>query len=300
MLKCIECGHETQETFNVTQCACSITDLKSVTIPITTYYSTSIKKYPFSISPIERHNNILLLKREDFNKPSGTFKDRKATYVNYIHDKFAVASSGNQAIALAKVRGLQYDPTYVYVSCYVDNKKLEILRSYFSEITFTDQILSTYKLIRGEKDRWNITNGMDPIGASAYYNIAIELENLNLHNIVVPCGSGELFSALATYFFLLRKKACCPRIIGVRSPYPETDAISTEFFALQPFLDYFTEETSSYIYTLDNSTETLKNLYLHSANNQCELSSAVVFEAYKQLSLEKEGKTCLIVTGGIK
>jgi hypothetical protein len=56
---------------------------------------------------------------------------------------------------------------------------------------------------------------------------------------------------------------------------------------MQPFIDYF--KTTPIIVS---NIESLKN---HAEQIGCSFSSAVVFEAFKQLKLE--GKTCLVVTG---
>ncbi len=303
MLRCIKCGQEYREEFNKNQCT-HCTELPNVT----NLYSTSIKNFDFKPSPLEKVNNVLYLKREDKNEISGTFKDRKSVYIFKNSLKLALASSGNQAISLAKY-SLQkgeffsnyIENTYIYVSPYIIGYKLEFLKNFYDEVTFTDRILSTQELTQGETDRWNISNGMDPIGASAYYSLAMELEPENFDYIFVPCGSGELYSALSCYFHLLRKKEK-PYIIPVQSKLKETDAISTEFVAMQLFIDYFAsdfgEEWGQHPYIIENKTETLKSLQNYSETYNCELSSAVVFEAYEKLGLK--GKTCLVVTGGKK
>jgi threonine synthase len=46
---------------------------------------------------------------------------------------------------------------------------------------------------------------------------------------------------------------------------------------------------------LEDETETLKSLQAFSDMYNCELSSAVVFEAYEKL--KPKGKVCLVITG---
>lgn len=298
MLKCIQCGREYKEEINKTCCDEKLEHNKPYIY--TNLYSTSIKLFPFKESPLEKIDANLWLKREDKNEISGTFKDRKTVFVSH-HKKFALASSGNQAISLANfniqmmkyMHYITFYPTYLYISPDIDNKKLNLLKQKYGEITFTDRILTSKELCQDEEDRYNITNGMDPIGASAYYSLAMELEPHNFDNIIVPCGSGELYTALSCYFHLLRKKNS-PKIIPVKSKLKETDALFTDFVASGIFLDYFAENFKQYPYVIQN-TETLKSLQSYSDKYNCELSSAVVFQAFKDLKVK--GKTCLIITG---
>lgn len=292
MLECIKCGFEQTEKFNVIQCPkCSGED------ELHNYlYSTTFRSYKFDPSPLEQRENFWL-KREDKNLASGTFKDRKAMCVaehSLPNAKFALASSGNMAIAWSKLHRITFmrDRTYLYVSPNIDFKKLQILKECYKEIEFTNKILTTADLTKEEPDRWNITNGMDPIGASAYYQLGFELEPFHFDNIIVPCGSGELYSALAVYFHILRKKH--PRIIPVTSKLPEADAINTEFVACQPFIDWFEDYYEGGDQGLEyvNDAERLK---YYSDLYNCELSSAVVFVAGENLRLK--GKTCFMVTG---
>lgn len=294
MLQCIKCGFEQPEQFNITQCPkCSNDDLHIY------LYSTTFRKYDFKPSPLETYQHFWL-KREDKNPTSGTFKDRKArcvaTHVPY-DTKFALASSGNMAIAWSKVGKINSygivafkDQTYLYVSPDIDFKKLQILQEKYQKIEFTDKILTTEKLTKGESDRWNITNGMDPIGASAYYQLGLELEPYNFDNIIVPCGSGELYSALEVYFKILRKKDF-PCIYPVTSDLPEADAIRTSYIPCQPFIDAY---ANSVTFDVDDS----ERLKYYSDLYNCEYSSATVFVAFENLDLK--GKTCLVVTGAKK
>jgi hypothetical protein len=309
LLRCIKCGQEYKEEINVNQCP------KCAELPnVTNLYSTTIRNFGFKPSPLHKIKENLYLKREDFNEYGRTFKDRKSVFVLNKHKKFVLASSGNQALSLARYEEehtqpfiiktpnahFTMPPTYtkaditLYLSPYVNEKKFEELRNCYKSINFTDRILSTKELTQDEIDRWNITNGMDPIGASAYYSIAMELEPHNFDYIYVPCGSGELYTALSVYFHLLRKKDK-PHIVPVQSKLKETDAITTDFVASQPFIDYFAEKYGAWPIVFDDKTETLKRLTEYSEKYDCELSSAVVFEAYEKLNLK--GKTCLVVTG---
>lgn len=285
MLKCINCGAEFNESINMTSCP------KCGTNPLLTQlYSTTIKNFSFEPTPTQYDfTEKVYLKREDKN-PFGTFKDRKSFFIlrkTHPGSKFALASSGNQAISFAKTLNLKYHNTYLYVSPKINEKKLEILKRYYDEITFVDHILTTEQLTRFEKDRWNITNGMDPIGASAYYSLAMELEPYNFDNIVVPMGSGELYSSLAAYFKLLRKKEI--NIIPVQCNLKDADAIRTTYVPTTPFLKKFSPLTTTY------GKEAQYSVGKYATKYKCEFSSAVVFEALKYLNLK--GKTCLIITG---
>jgi hypothetical protein len=219
MLRCIHCGAEYKEEFNKNQCNSCVEKPN-----LTNLYSTSIKRYGcFATQKAEKVNDNLFLQREDKNPFSGTFKDRKTVFIaNY--EKIAVASSGNQAISLAKYnsfmntffRWIPLNQLYLYVSPHINQEKLKLLKEFYDEINFTDRILSIDELTQGESDRWNVSNGMDPVGASAYYQLAMELEDENFDYILVPCGSGELYTALSCYFHLLRQKSS-PIIIPIQS-----------------------------------------------------------------------------------
>ena len=298
MLRCLHCGKEYIENFNIQTCNVDHGDW-----PFNTnLYSTSIKNFSFETTPLEKESKYLYLKREDKNLTTRNFKDRKSFFVLGKRSKFALASSGNQAISLAennlKYFGKDLD-AYLYVSPSINTEKLFRLKKLYSKINFTDRILTADEILQHEVTlRCNVTSGMDPLGASAYYSLAMELEAENFDYILVPCGSGELYSALSCYFHLLRKRPIHPFIIPVQSELSETDAITTKFVASQPFIDYFAKEHAQYPFFLLNKTETLKSLQAYSDKYNCELSSAVVFEAYEKLKLK--GKTCLVVTGGKK
>ena len=293
MLKCISCGFELPEKFNSIACPkCSNDEIHNW------LYSTSLKNFECKGTPLTKYDSNTWLKREDSSLLSGTFKDRKSIFLSkYCHQissmGFALASSGNMAISFAKVFNVRN--TYLWVSPQIDYKKLQILYKFYPEINFTDQILSTEELTRGEDDRWNITNGMDPIGASAYYNLGLELEPCNFDNIIVPCGSGELYSALSVYFHLLRNKH--PRIIPITSSLPEADAIKTDFVACEPFVHHFWNYSNLGSQSPEK-VEDAEKLKYYSYKYNCEYSSAVVFAAYEQL--KPKGRTCLIVTGAKK
>jgi len=301
MLKCISCGFELPEKFNSIACPkCSNDEIHNW------LYSTSLKNFECKGTPLTKYDSNTWLKREDSSLLSGTFKDRKTSFLQsflnkHLKQKFALASSGNMAISFSKLWAaidsyhkcayrFSHD-TYLWVSPDISHQKLQILQKAYPEINFTDKILSTEELTLGEADRWNITNGMDPIGASAYYSLGLELEPCNLDNIIVPCGSGELYSALAVYFGILRKQYKV-NVIPVTSKLPEADAIKTDFVACQPFLNSFGECKNSHVI---NDAEKLK---YYSDTYNCEYSSAVVFAAYEQL--KPKGRTCLIVTGAKK
>lgn len=310
MLKCIFCGEEYPEEINETHCFCGNSKAE-----YTNLYSTSIKNYPFKETPLEKigYNNVygldpnICLKREDKN-PFGTFKDRKSTLIKhlrvpYFHKgkhaftvgtlpfktKFALASSGNQAISFSNICPEYAQSTYLYVSPNISDEKLAKLHIY-KEITFTNKILSDGELRKFEDDRWNITNGMDPLGASALYKLGMELEPYNFDNIIVPLGSGELYSMLAVYFGILRKKPT--KIYPVQCKLPETDAIKTDFVAMTPFLQHFNPQIVE-LYKDDR-----KNIQSYTEAYGCEFSSAVVFVARDVLNLPS--KTCLVVTGAKK
>jgi len=306
MLKCISCGHGLPETFNTIACPkCSNDEIHNW------LYSTNLKSFAFPASPFSStvrdrqkglaNQDFVWLKREDKNPLSGTFKDRKTALLTQYHPSpcnrtFTLASSGNMAISFSKIwssNKKRYIDTYLWVSPYIDLKKLRTLCECYTKINFTEKILSTAELTMGEADRWNITNGMDPIGASAYYSLGLELEPYNFDNIIVPCGSGELYSALAVYFQLLRKRMY-PRIIPVTSNLPEADAIKTSFVASQPFIDFFEKYYNDSFEGIEIIDDAEKLKYYSNIYN-CEYSSAVVFAAYEQL--KPAGRTCLIVTG---
>jgi len=294
MLQCISCGFELPEVFNSIACPkCSNDELHNW------LYSTSLKNFEYKATPMAQYDRIAWLKREDSGPLSGTFKDRKTALLTQYHPSpcnrtFTLASSGNMAISFSKIWSKvkeRYIDSYLWVSPQINLHKLQLLNKSYPEIRFTDKILTTEELTLGEADRWNITNGMDPIGASAYYSLGLELEPCNFDNIIVPCGSGELYSALAVYFGILRKQYKV-NVIPVTSKLPEADAIKTDFVACQPFLNSFGECKNSHVI---NDAEKLK---YYSDMYNCEYSSAVVFAAYEQL--KPAGRTCLIVTGAKK
>jgi threonine synthase len=311
VLKCISCGREFPEVFNYISCPhCSTDEIHNW------LYSTSLKVFPFKESPlqkIDKTNDLgkeFWLKREDKN-PFGTFKDRKSNYIKCKfrsieagHEyekiqKFALASSGNMAISFGSINSSHPCFTRLFVSPHINLKKLQALQKLnYREINFTDKILTTDELTNDESDRWNITNGMDPIGASAYYSLGLELEPYDFDNIIVPCGSGELYSALAIYFHILRGKDR-PYIYPITSNRPEADAIRTSFVASEPLIynlnSYDWGDTSIDGVESYDDAERLK--YFSDCYN-CEYSSAVVFAAFEKLELK--GKTCLIVTGAKK
>ena len=291
MLQCISCGFELPEVFNSIACPkCSNDELHNW------LYSTSLKNFEYKATPMAQYDRIAWLKREDSGPLSGTFKDRKTALLTQYHPSpcnrtFTLASSGNMAISFSKIWSKvkeRYIDSYLWVSPQINLHKLQLLNKSYPEIRFTDKILTTEELTLGEADRWNITNGMDPIGASAYYSLGLELEPCNFDNIIVPCGSGELYSALAVYFGILRKQYKV-NVIPITSKLPEADAIKTDFVACQPFLNSFGECKNSHVI---NDAEKLK---YYSDTYNCEYSSAVVFAAYEQL--KPAGRTCLIITG---
>ena len=282
MLKCIVCGKEYPEEFNVANDGCSENP------NFTTLFSTSIKSFEFPPSPIAEHGydgRQVFLKHEDQN-PFGSFKDRKSAFLcTQSHRKFALATCGNQALSLANYE-LNED-VLLYVPSDISYKKLMALHHFYPKIIFADRILTTQELTEGESDRWNITNGMDPIGASAFYSLAIELEPYDFKNIIVPMGSGELWAALAVYFNLLRKQKV--NVIPVRCQLEKADAVKGTFVPVQPFIDYFKPEILEFGQEAEHSIELNSQLY------NCDFSSALVFEAVKHLELKE--KTCLVITG---
>jgi threonine dehydratase len=268
--------------------------------------------FDFPPSPLEdtiKHKFAISawLKREDKNLASGTFKDRKTMFIaKKSINNYALASSGNMAISFAKVHLVHgygayhlVKESYLWVSPQINLKKLQIIRQYYSEVNFTEKILTPKQLTKNEPTRWNITNGMDPIGASAYYSLGLELEPYNFDNIIVPCGSGELYSALAVYFNILRKKQT--KVIPVFCDLPEADAINTKYVPCQPFIDHFQPEhlkISETANIINNTKFEGSKLEYYSNLYNCEVSSAVVFLAYDVL--KPEGKTVLIITGAKK
>lgn len=280
MLKCIICDREYPERINFANDGCHPNPL------YTTLYRTSIPFFPFDESPLEQLDRNTWMKREDKNDYSHCFKDRKARYV-LSHDKrFALASCGNQALAFDAVVD-RLDLFAVYLKLYlpesVSYKRLALLRHW--NPTIVDRIWSTKELIEDDNTVWNITNGMDPIGASAIYSLAFELEKENFDNIVVPMGSGELYSMLSVYFKLLRKKKV--NIIPVTTKHPSAYAINTNFVPMTPFIEYFKQEPVTLIGDLDEVSQNAERI-------GCSFSSAVVFSASKFL---KGDKTCLVITG---
>ena len=284
MLKCIFCGEEYPEEINETHCFCGNSKAE-----YTNLYSTSIKNYPFKESPLEKCSKDVFLKREDKNE-FGSFKDRKSTFIYHIltSGKFALASSGNQAYSFAKICPTYAWNTYLYVSPETPIKKLKLLEAY-KEIEVTDKILSDAELRKFEDDRWNITNGMDPFGASALYKLGMELESHDFDNIIVPLGSGELYSMLAVYFNILRNKHI--NIYPVKCNLPEADSIKTDFVAMEPFIEKQVGNQKP-LELGPSETDDIREL---ADAYGCEFSSAVVFKALDYLNLV--GKTCLLITG---
>ena len=288
MLKCIICGGEMPEQFNLTQHEECADDEH-----FTTLYSTKMPYLNFPESPCDEMISFdtgehVWYKREDKNAISQSFKDRKSAFIKNISpisQKFALASCGNQALSLAKTFRNLADNTYLYLPSDISYEKLKDLRSLYKDISFVDRILSTSELAQNESNRWNLSNGQDPIGGSAVYTLGFELENFDFDTIFVPMGSGELYSYLSVYLKILRKKNV--NVVPVKCHHPLAEAIRTDFIPMQPFIDYFgvNPVVVSNIESISNSAEQIG----------CSFSSAVVFEAYKQL--KPEGRTCLVVTG---
>lgn len=301
MLKCIICGKEYPEKVNFTNDGCHANPL------FTTLYSTTIPSLDYTTPPkfeglgllsdkccspgiyetplVESDKKNVWLKRED-QQINGSFKSRKALHVSNTYIEkikgFALASCGNQATALYQIKSGTASITKLYLPSDVSIQKLKSLLKYYESVTLVDRILSTKELINDE-DRWNITNGMDPIGASAIYSLALELEAEEFDNIVVPMGSGELYSMLSVYFKEMRKQDV--NIIPVKSHHPLAVAIKTDFVPMTPFIEHFGVEP-----IIVNNIESITN---NATMYGCCYSSAVVFEAAKNLS----GKTCLVITG---
>src|SRR4030043_133306 len=150
MLRCINCGKEYPERVNATYCC-------GKNIGYTDVYSTSIPSMKDYIStPLDYDSELdVYLKREDQN-PSGTFKYRKAYFINSRrwHGKFALATSGNQAMSLA--RFIHPERVYLYVSQHISFEKLRKLQYYYSNIEIVDRILTTYELCKGDlNNTWN-------------------------------------------------------------------------------------------------------------------------------------------------
>ncbi len=283
MLKCILCNREYPEQKNFTNDGCHknplFTTLYSTKFPTTKFFET-----PLEVGIGEPYTGIWL-KREDENRESGCFKDRKSIFVRDNSEptqKFALASCGNQAISFMKCDSLTALHTALYLPKDVQTEKLKMLQHGFESITFTDKILSGKELSESNY-RWNFTNGMDPIGASAIYSLGLELESENFDNIVVPLGSGELYSMLSVYFKILRNKKV--NIIPVKTNHPLADAIKTKFVPMTPFIEHFGREPII--------VSSVDNILRHAEYFNCEFSSAVVFEAAKYIS----GKSVFVITG---
>ncbi len=278
MLRCIVCNKEYKEKINLTNDGCA----KSL---YTTLYRTTIPNFMHLETPLEKKSDNLWLKREDKGDNRSSFKDRKTKYVLSTETlKFALASCGNQALSLKRnINFPRYD-----IKLFLPNNiplfRLEQLCIFNPTFTF-GKILSTNELIEGDNTRWNITNGMDPIGASAIYSLGMELEKGNFDNIVVPMGSGELYSMLSVYFKILRNKKI--NIIPVKSTHPLAYAINTDFIPMTPFIEHFNVKPIIMNGSIEYINQIAKEL-------DCDFSSAMVFGAVKHLN---DGKTCLVITG---
>lgn len=244
----------------------------------------------------------IYIKDESAN-PFGTIKDRRSYEIvnrSRIHvDKLALITSGNNGYSLGKFS----ENHGINVVCVVDRNMQADTKARLQETCY--QIIESnlkHKILRPEevvafaRERddeviWDVTNGFE----EAYEPIIREIQKMRPTHLVVPVGSGGIFTGLGSAIEKMRLKMKLIGI-GVQDRYESfADKLNTPW---TPYAKAMTalEARGHRIHRL--SEQAVQETYQAFRDIcPCEPSSAVVFGVFRQHQFSPKDTVVLLNTG---
>lgn len=242
--------------------------------------------------------------KDESQNPFGTIKDRRSYFLTQEGlrqhvDKFALITSGNNGYSL----GMYAQRNGINVVCLVDRQMREenkhILREtchHVVEVNLYHRILRPEEVISFARERddeviWDVTNGYE----EAYRPILKEIQHTRPTHIVVPVGSGGIFTGLATAIEQMRWGT---RVIGmgVQEQHGSyADKLHTPWTPYAKTLASL-EHAGHKIYRLPESR--IRKLFeTHQHRMDCEPSSSIVFGVFDEFRFSKRDRVVLINSG---
>ena len=233
--------------------------------------------------------------KDEGSNPNGTAKDRRNAFVlqqaeRLGVDKLVLITSGNSGYSLAKLA----EGTGIQIVCIIDRQlpstlkaRLQQIAYHVIEVNLQHKILRTEEVISFAREKedeviWDVTNGYE----ESYSSIVQELRSLSPQYIVVPVGSGELFTGIAE---AVNRQKLSTRVIGIGVQNTSGSLADKLFTPWTPYARYMRalESWGHIIYRLSEKevAETYKK-YQHVVS--CEVSSSVVYAAIKKHGFSKE------------
>ena len=231
----------------------------------------------------------------------GTAKDRRNDFVlqqaeRLGVDKLVLITSGNSGYSFAKLA----DGTGIQIVCIIDRQlptafkvRLQQVSYHVIEVNLQHKILRTEEVISFAREKedeviWDVTNGYE----ESYGSIVQELRSLSPQYIVVPVGSGELFTGVAE---AVNRQKLTTKVIGIGVQNTSGSLADKLFTPWTPYARYMRtfENRGHSIYRLSEKevADTYKK-YQHIVS--CEVSSSVVFAAIQQHGFTKEDKVVFV------
>lgn len=259
------------------------------------------------ISPLRDYFGVpdLLVKDESAN-PCGTHKDRKSAYVvkhMLMHSSpttaLCIITAGNAALSLAHFATPRKIPVVAFVGTIKLHVKKQLervcanvigldLESHFWSSKELQALSKTLLYMR----TINVSNL-----ASPFKQLAYEIAPYQPDVVVLPVGGGELFVGLAAG---LKEIGLKTKLIGVavRSRDTLADKLHARYTPYREILKQWTNWNSLHrLIYLDDESRLLETQSILSRFLRCEASSAVAFEALRQIKFDKHEKVLVINTG---
>lgn len=239
--------------------------------------------------------------KDEGANPYGTVKDRRNHFVlqqavRLGVDKLVLITSGNCGYSLAKLA----EGTDIQIVCIIDRQmpaalkvRLQQVSYHVIEVNLQHKILRTEEVISFAREKedeviWDVTNGYE----ESYGGIVQEVRTLSPQYIVVPVGSGELFTGVAE---AVNRQKLSTKVIGVGVQNTSASLADKLFTPWTPYARYMRtlEGRGHIIYRLSEKevADTYKK-YQHIVS--CEVSSSVVFAAIQQHGFTEAEKVVFV------
>jgi len=249
-------------------------------------------------TPLVKIDNFYL-KREDQN-PTGSAKDRAipSQIINLQQlgfNKAVISSTGNAAISAAHFCQLNQIELTIFLSSNVNQKKLDLLKKYSSEIILTPKPISEAFKYSKKNQSYLLRQSTDPSALTGYQQISVEiLKDLpQITSIFIPVGSGTTLLGISqklpptVKIFAVQSAANCPISKHFDKNFIQenrliTDALSVKFIPKKNDIISVIEKSNGSAFTVQNEAILLANQFLESKNIITSLEGALALAGYQK------------------
>lgn len=249
-------------------------------------------------TPLVKIDNFYL-KREDQN-PTGSAKDRAIPFQienlkKQGFTKAVISSTGNAAISAAHFCQANQIELTIFLSSKVNQKKLDVLKNYSSEIILSKKPISDAIKFAKKNNYYLLRQSTDPSALIGYQQIAIEiLKDLpKITSIFIPVGSGTTLLGitqklpLSTKIFAIQSAANCPISKYFDTNFiPEnrliTDALSAKIIPQKNKIISAIQKSNGSGFTIQNESILLANQFLELKNIITSLEGSLALAGYQK------------------